>query len=300
MNTTKSNCRECCRSTKHEILFEISHGATEDYYNEKHTWQVLRCRGCETVGFRYRFDDFDQVEEDFDGETRHKTQWTRYPPAITGHPPLSTLWVVPKVIRGIYRQTIAAYAGGSTILAGMGFRATIEAVCNYLDISGTTLEKRIDQLAKAGHISNADKGRLHAIRFLGNDAAHEIREPRAPELRVALDIIEHLINSVFILEYKAKNLDVPIETFEDFFKLLTECSRALDNPQPQSLASILGRSRRRIGALLSTFEDQLSEAIKSGKAAFLESVATEEVEGGKQLQLYRVLKDKLPEEDIPF
>lgn len=296
---SRSNCRSCSRTTNHAVLFELTHGPDNDFYDEKHTWQVLRCLGCETVGFRYRFDDFDNVEELPDGSTRHSTTFVRYPNAISDHRPLEYLYHVPDLISKVYRQTVTAYAGDALILAGIGLRATIEAVCNHLDISGSSLEKRIDQLAKAGHISSNDRGRLHAIRFLGNDAAHEIRQPKRHELRIALEIIEHLINSVFILGARAKNLDVTVETYETFLSLLEDCLRKLKSDQPLSLVGILGRGKRRVGALLDAFELKLVEDIKLEKIGYLEAGAEQDVEG-KKVRLYSFAKEKLPEEDLPF
>ncbi|WP_140386550.1 DUF4145 domain-containing protein, partial [Vibrio parahaemolyticus] len=63
-------------------------------------------------------------------------------------------------------------------LAGIGFRATIEAVCNDQSIQGKELSTRINNLASNGLISKKDSTRLHSIRFLGNDAAHDIKVPK--------------------------------------------------------------------------------------------------------------------------
>lgn len=38
---------------------------------------------------------------------------------------------------------------------------------------------------------------------MGNDAAHDIKKPKDESLSVALQIVEHLIASVYILENKA-------------------------------------------------------------------------------------------------
>jgi hypothetical protein len=299
--TAKSNCRKCSRQNVHDVLFETTNKAEHPWFDELHTWQVLRCRGCETIAFRYRFDDFDDVEELSGGRTRHRTTWARYPNSVPGHKQLDGLHVAPILIRKVYEQTLTAYASGASILAGIGFRATIEAVCNQLSITGNTLEKRIDQLLKNGHISSSDRRRLHAIRFLGNDAAHEIREPKPSDLRVALDIVEHLINSVFILEHKAQSLDVPIERFEEFRLLLEKRIRDsnVDPDQSQSLTSILGRDKRRVGAELGSFEEHLAKAISIGSIKYLDLADVENADG-KSVQLYKVIKAELPEDDIPF
>lgn len=222
MSTTKSiwsDCRACGRSTRHEILFQHIEDSTPEIYHERETWQVVRCLGCDTAGFRKRYDDFENVWEDHEGNVQHESEITAYPRVIRNHKKLRSLYYVPELIRRAYTQTLSAYSEHAFVLASIGLRATIEAVCNQLNLTGSSLEKRIDQLYKGGYVSNGDKKLLHAIRFLGNDAAHEIKEPKESELRVALEIVEHLLNSVFILEKKAKSLDIVIETYIEFLGL---------------------------------------------------------------------------------
>lgn len=295
---TESNCRKCSRATRHEVLFQVKHASEFSWFNEEHTWQVLRCLGCETVGFRHRFDDFDNVTELPNGTSKHAIKYTRYPSTIPGHRELSALHVVPELIRKIYRQSITAFAGDAKVLAGIGLRGTIEAVCTHLKVSGSSLEKRIDALAKAGYISSSDKRRLHAIRFLGNDAAHEVREAPVSDLRVALEIVEHLINSVFILEYKAKNLHVQVDTFEHFLELVEHRCGEIVGTAPLSLAAILGDHKRRVAADLTEYELNLIAAIHAGQVKYLKLDAVETVEG-KQVQLYVIDRTQL-DDDIPF
>lgn len=280
----------------------MEHGSEHPWFHELHTWQIIRCLGCESTGFRYRFDDFDDVEEQLSGKKTHASKISRYPPSILGHRELDSQHVVPDLIRKVYRQTLTAYAGDAWILAGIGFRATIEAVCTHLKVSGASLEKRIDSLFKNGHISSSDKRRLHAIRFLGNDAAHEIREPSRSELQVALDIVEHLISSCFILGYKAKKMDLPIENFDDFEQLLRARARLSESDQPQSVASILGRDKRRVGQELPVFDSVLVKAINNGSVKFLALDSVEQIEG-KDVQLYKIVRSELAngfDDDIPF
>jgi hypothetical protein len=195
-------------------------------YHEKYTWQVIRCLGCHTFGFSRRYDDFESIEWDHDGEATHQVSVTLFPSVLSEHRPLTETYYLPPLIQTVYKQTLHALADHSYVLASIGLRACIEAVCNQLDVSGSGLEKRIDQLFKAGHVSSGDKRRLHAIRFLGNDAAHEIKEPKESDIRIALDIVEHLLNSVFILEKKAKSLDTVAEDYQDFIKLLSVSAKA--------------------------------------------------------------------------
>jgi len=300
--TIWSDCRACGRSTRHEVLFQHEEESDPDIYHDKETWQVVRCLGCTTTGFRHRHDDFENVSEDHDGNLRHEIEITAYPRVIRNHKKLGSLYFVPSVIRRAYTQTLSAYSEHAFVLASIGLRATIEAVCNHLKLSGSSLEKRIDQLFKGGFVSNGDKKLLHAIRFLGNDAAHEIKEPQESELRVALEIVEHLLNSVFILERKAKSLETVLETYEEFLPVVATSAKTYEGEPLFSLSSLLGRRRRLVGQNLDAFETKLKADIESGLIVYL-VLAKEEKVGGRDVQLYSIGNTEnvaAEDDDIPF
>jgi hypothetical protein len=300
-NFVWADCRECCRNTMHEILANHEDESDPAGYHQKESWQIVRCNGCLSCGFRLRLDDFEMVEEDADGNMSHDVTLTQYPSFLSEHKSLKETYLLPALIQKVYKQTLKALSDSSYVLAGIGLRACIEAVCNELKVSGTSLEKRIDQLFKAGHVSNGDKRRLHAIRFLGNDAAHEIKEPNDYEIRVALDIVEHLLNSVFVLESKAKSLDTVAECYDDFVQLLNMCAVKFKSTTAVSLASLLGRKRRLVSQGFDDFEQRVRQDVADGKLQFLKPTQVSNA-GGKDIQLYEVdsSKAKAPADEIPF
>lgn len=161
-----------------------------------------------------------------------------------------------------------------------------------------SLERR--HLWVGGHVSNGDKKRLHAIRFLGNDAVHEIKEPKASDLRIALEIVEHLLNTVYILDRKAKNLETVAETYDEFLLLLKACAVKYTGDNAVNLLGILGGQRRLVGQSLDAFETQLKSGIGSGVIDFL-SVGQLQTVGGKEVQLYEIVRpDGEEPDDIPF
>lgn len=297
-----SDCRVCSRSTRHEVLYQHIEEGNPDSYHDRDTWQIVRCLGCHTTGFRHKYDDFENVSEGYDGNVRHDVDITSYPRVIKNHKKLTKLYHVPLLIRRAYSQTLSAYSEDAFVLASIGLRATIEAVCNHLKLSGNSLEKRIDQLFKGGYVSNGDKKLLHAIRFLGNDAAHEIKEPKESELRVALEIVEHLLNSVFILEKKAQSLETIIETYEEFLPVVAVCAKSYKGEPFFSLSSLLERRRRLVGQNLDAFETKLKADIECGNIKYL-TIGKEEKVGGRDVQLYSIGKtEEITDEDddIPF
>ncbi|HQR98491.1 MULTISPECIES: DUF4145 domain-containing protein [unclassified Polaromonas] len=299
--TIRADCRACSRSTRHEVLSQHVDESSPDVYHEKDTWQIIRCLGCHTCGFRHRNDDYEMVEEDDEGSYSHQVTTHLYPSVLSGHRPLSDTYFLPRLIQRVYKQTLSALSQRAYVLASVGLRACIEAVCNHLKVSGTNLEKRIDQLYKAGHVSNGDKRRLHAIRFLGNDAAHEIKEPKESDIRVALEIVEHLLNSVFILEKKAKALDTIAESFDDFLKILSTSAKTFTGSTAVSLSGLLGPKRRLVNQNIDDFETKLKQEIEAGSVAFLK-LSQSPLVGGKEVQLYEVDSAKAADadDDIPF
>ncbi len=293
------DCKKCSRGTRHEVLFGHEEESDPEFYHEKDSWQIVRCLGCHNIAFRHQNDDYEMVTETGPDEYSHSRTVSIFPKVIKNHKGLRNTNFIPTIIRKAYHQTLLAYGESAFILASIGLRATIEAVCNHLQISGATLEKRIDNLHRSGHVSNADKKRMHAIRFLGNDAAHEIKEPKEADLRIALEIVEHLLNSLFILEKRAKKLETIIEDYEEFKKQLEHSVNKIDKGQTMSLVAIVGSKRRLIGQSLPVFETKLIEDLNNGNITFIELAAKSTTPDGKEVQLYSIVYD--PEEpEIPF
>ncbi len=293
--TPKSlRCRSCHRSTNHEVLHKHAEETDPWDYHERTSWQVVRCLGCESISFRIWNKDYEiRTDHDDHGNPTYLTSESLFPKFLRNHKPLSNLRYVPELIKKVYGQSITALGEQANILASIGLRACVEAVCNHLNIAGSNLDRRIDGLYKAGHVSNNDKKRLHAIRFLGNDAAHEIREPDERDLRIALDIVDHLLNSVFILERRARRLETVVETYEDFIKFVTQMARVSDGTSEFTLLGLLGRQKRQVAQNLDQFEQQLLAEIASGAVPFL-AASRQEKQGQKPVQFYSLEKEKVP------
>jgi hypothetical protein len=87
------------------------------------------------------------------------------------------------------------------VLAGVGLRALIEAICTDQKAKGRKLEKKIDAMASMGVLAKAQSDLLHSHRFLGNVAAHRIEAANPAELIAALDIAETMIKTIYILPH---------------------------------------------------------------------------------------------------
>ena len=56
----------------------------------------------------------------------------------------------------------------------------------------------IDNLVGKGKLLEGDAAILQKLRVMGNKAAHEVKPHRIRGLRVALEIVEHLLSGIYI------------------------------------------------------------------------------------------------------
>ena len=262
--TVKSYCRDCCKKTNQNVLSDHTESHREEYQYDI-TYQILQCLGCDTKSFRKVFYDLEAAYPTFEDEWILPEDVTVYPKAVEGHKEIDDLWELPDIVSIIYSEVLMALREDSKVLAGLGLRAAVEAVCNDLEIPGKSLEVRINKLATSGYISKNDAERLHGIRFMGNDAAHDIIKPRDEALSVALQIVEHLIASVYILEKKASgNIETTISRYEVFEQIINEKLKSFNVGDEFPIAKFLGKDMRRVKESISSLEQELLSKIGFG------------------------------------
>jgi hypothetical protein len=92
------------------------------------------------------------------------------------------------------------------VLTGIGIRAIVETVCKERSASGKNLEEKIDQLAAKNLVTAEGAEVLHGLRFLGNGAAHDMKPHTPEELATAFLVVEHLLQTVYIVTQLANQL----------------------------------------------------------------------------------------------
>ncbi|MBW3571125.1 MAG: DUF4145 domain-containing protein [Gemmatimonadetes bacterium] len=194
----KVQCAECQRLTNHDVLaVHRSSGETPDgdiRWWETH--QIVQCRGCETVSFRKAT----TTSEDFDPYTGEPyISENLYPNRTEGREPMIGYEQFPARTRHMYLEVLKALNSSAPILTAIGLRALIESICLEQKTKAKNLAGNIDELADLGYLSEKQAEFLHAHRFMGNDAAHEIRAPQPQDLIAALDVAETLLKTIYIL-----------------------------------------------------------------------------------------------------
>jgi hypothetical protein len=203
-------CNECSHETNHTCKAHYRRHILSNYPDVvfMHTsgYHLWMCAGCETCTLEHYIDtemfDFDDEPEDF---ARPEVTSEFFPKRTEYNLIPKHFRQLPARLDAIYQESIFAFNNEIPVLCTIGIRALIEGICADQEITGGNLEKKIDGLASIlpkNIVSN-----LHNLRFMGNEAAHELTAPSQEELQLAIGICEDLLNYLYELDYKASSLD---------------------------------------------------------------------------------------------
>jgi hypothetical protein len=212
----KIQCSECRGKRMHLVLQSIDTSLTEyaneDVYPSGDNYQIIQCQGCETISFRhlhsnyYNYPDVDETEILYPKKRLSKKDFN-----------------VQKELKRIYQETIECFNNEVYTLCAAGLRTIIEGICEEQGIKkGPVIEQQKDGSSKTvqkynleGKISGlSDKNILtrkeadilHELRLLGNKAAHQLSQPSPKDLTLAIEIIEHMLETLYEIPEKAKEL----------------------------------------------------------------------------------------------
>jgi hypothetical protein len=205
-------CGRCHVETRHIVLqsVDVNGKAVEWDYYFSDQYQIVQCQGCEAVSFRKNHTNSEDMawdEENQIGVTLDHEEL--YPSRVAGRHKLWRAALLPPDVSRIYDETHAALCNKHPILAGIGIRALVETVCKEKGTTKFKLVDKIDELVSMGVLTHAGALTLHRLRVLGNDAAHEVKPHSEETLGIAMDVVEHLLNDVYILPSVANRLPKP-------------------------------------------------------------------------------------------
>jgi hypothetical protein len=202
-------CGQCLGKTRHKVLESVDvegHDPSWDYQFFDN-YQIVQCQGCDSISFRKcHSDSEDSIFDEENEEDIYVDRVDLYPSRIAGRHKLRQAHFLPSTVSRIYDETHSALSNKQPILAGVGIRALVETVCNEESATGSSLEKKIDDLVTKGVLTQAGVETLHSMRILGNEAAHQVKPHSEETLNLAMDVVEHLLNDVYILPAVTKRL----------------------------------------------------------------------------------------------
>lgn len=273
MMKEKYFCRNCKGLRNHKLIHEVKTkgGDDNDYFQWIRKYSIIECLGCESVSFLEVYGDTEMIALNEDGEPDYYFDNYIYPLYLEESEELEHVHYIPASIKVIYRETISAFKTNSFILTAGGLRAIIEAICNHLKIKKGNLADRIDLLHNKGYLTLSESKRLHSIRFLGNDALHEIEMPKKDHLFILLDIVNHLLSNLFINDKILKGkLETIIDKYDEYIKLIRNKIDKDMIGKEFSMREILGKSIRLIPKTeYKKLEDEFKKEINSGEIDYV-------------------------------
>ncbi|MEK9158159.1 MAG: DUF4145 domain-containing protein [Patescibacteria group bacterium] len=203
----KVPCSECASKTYHKVLKSINYLESGDWGITWGNYEIIICQGCRYISFRKVLGTDDVIGQDEEGNFIYEEEEELFPPRLSGRKELEDNRFLPLDVGRVYRETYRAINGEQPILAGMGIRALVEAVCVEEKIKGRNLEKRIDNLVEADLLTKKGAEILQQIRLYGNDAAHEAKAAKIEDLGVLMDIAENLLHNTYLLKIGVAKLE---------------------------------------------------------------------------------------------
>lgn len=202
----KIYCNLCKNDTNHNILFENKQHQSnvENDIWVNNTYQVLQCAGCDTISFR----KLSVCSEDIDSTGQPILFEYQYPHSNKNLLTTKYLHNLPNNLKSLYKEIIDCFNNGNYILCAAGIRAIIEGICIDNDIIKGNLHSKIDELYQNGILTNQHSIILHKHRCIGNSAIHELSTPSNEELLIAIEILEHTLENIYDLQFKAYKLNL--------------------------------------------------------------------------------------------
>lgn len=226
----KVYCRKCKVKTNHGIIttYENESIFPYDEYYWKHSYYTVQCLGCDTIAFVSQYHDESMKELDGFGEMRYFSDVKVYPEEPRAekylkYEPhrLQDFNESPESIQMMYSQIVSAFNMESYLLAAVGLRMLVEGICIDLkiqngyvldengnrklrrnstdEVRSSSLEGKINGLVAKNLVIQPQANILHRIREIGNASAHELQVPRRKTVKMALEIIERIIEQIYQL-----------------------------------------------------------------------------------------------------
>lgn len=201
-DTVRIHCNSCGRDTRHAIRSshtavrdDLIEGAPGETFEEKTTLEILQCLGCEELSVR------ESAEHEAFGTAIPRF----YPPRISRRTPPWTS-KLPQAISAVVHEVYRALQADSPRLATIGARTVVDLVIlDKVDDVGSFAEK-LTALESQGYVGRRNREFISAALEAGSAAAHRGVAPDIADLNRVMDIVESLLESVYVLEDAADRL----------------------------------------------------------------------------------------------
>jgi hypothetical protein len=178
--------------------------ACERGFEAEERWEIVECRGCKTLAFRFsRWSEVDDSRDPSTGNLLERNpHFERFPPVSTIEVPAwaSPEWVdlLPHDIRRPLEDIYKALNAGLLSLGVMGLRSVLEIVIiNQTGIEGN-FKNMLQRLVQDNRVSKQDSDALDAAINSGHAAVHRRHYPTVEEVQTVIGVVEGYLHREFV------------------------------------------------------------------------------------------------------
>lgn len=208
--SAKLHCNMCHGMRWHDVLYETNrHSADETDdglgFDESARYRLAECRGCEFISLHIEWSASSQPEP-----IHH--QW---PPQVARSTPKwmrSFPWLDAAVggnKQELLEEIYAAATIGNRRLAALGLRALLEAVMVEQVGDHHSFVENVKAFKNAGFISIVQHEAISPVLEIGHASMHRGHCPSSRDVDAALDVVENIIESIYISGTRAALIEQP-------------------------------------------------------------------------------------------
>jgi Domain of unknown function (DUF4145) len=196
----KLHCNACRQFTKHDLIAAAEERDSHEVPSQGEIWwdtkfEMFQCRGCSEVVLRRTC----VFSEDEDPDIRY------FPPKSSRHAP-RWHYQLPSEFWPLLKEVYSSLDAGSHRLPLMGARTLVDMVVADKVGDVGSFRKKLEALGSNGYVSAQNLEVLFAALDTGSAAAHRGYAASADDLDAVMDIVENLLQAVYVLPKMAKRL----------------------------------------------------------------------------------------------
>lgn len=204
----RSLCRSCKVETNHNVIY--SHKETDQIINDEPKYYltlytIVECMGCDTPSFLLyeKISDSEiippyHLEAKTDSNDVHLSIYPQahvYSECVFLETDFQ--YILPDQIDALYEEVRYAFGAPTTVLAGVGLRMLLKAICTDQTIPGKDLCEKIKNLHNQGWLSDNELPILNKL--IEKTSDHELEALDIEYLEQILKIINHVLMNLYIL-----------------------------------------------------------------------------------------------------
>ena len=191
-------CNDCGIRTIHNPIASKV-GFWDDPINQVNggqSFSMYQCGGCDTVCYLTSSWDSEDIEQDYDGGYYQAHRDKQYPAPLEKGFSFDKSHT-PGKIDNLLDELVSGFLAANYVSSTLLMRVIIEYLVNEAECVGSTLEKKITDLANKGLVDEDQRDLLQEIRKKGNKSAHEAQALSSSALRSGFEIVSLLIDQLY-------------------------------------------------------------------------------------------------------